>query len=103
VKLVGVGTLHAAFLNESRTRRCVQRSVQEIRVGVGRFFFLSSNTEQPSRLGEIACPDFLLRGTHERPRVLNPLAPETRIPAANAGRSQGHAIARDIARFWTLL
>jgi NTE family protein len=31
---------------------------------------------------------------------LNPLAPETRIPAAKAGRSQGHAIAQDIARFW---
>jgi NTE family protein len=31
---------------------------------------------------------------------LNPLAPETRIPAANAGRSQGHAIAQDIASFW---
>jgi NTE family protein len=33
---------------------------------------------------------------------LNPLAPETRIPAANAGRSQGHAIAEDLYRFWTL-
>jgi hypothetical protein len=33
VKLGGVGALHAAFLNESRTRGCVQRSVQEIRVG----------------------------------------------------------------------
>jgi NTE family protein len=32
---------------------------------------------------------------------LNPLAPETRIPAANAGRSQGHAIAKDIALFWS--
>jgi NTE family protein len=32
---------------------------------------------------------------------LNPLAPETRVPAAKAGRSQGHAIAQDIARFWT--
>jgi NTE family protein len=32
---------------------------------------------------------------------LNPLAPETRAPAANAGRSQGHAIAKDIARFWS--
>jgi NTE family protein len=31
---------------------------------------------------------------------LNPLAPETRIPAAKAGRSQGHAITQDIARFW---
>jgi NTE family protein len=31
---------------------------------------------------------------------LNPLAPETRVPAANGGRSQGHAIAKDIARFW---
>jgi NTE family protein len=31
---------------------------------------------------------------------LNPLAPETRIPAANAGRNQGYAIAQDIARFW---
>jgi len=31
---------------------------------------------------------------------LNPLAPETRTPAANAGRSQGHTIAQDIARFW---
>jgi NTE family protein len=31
---------------------------------------------------------------------LNPLAPETRGPAAKAGRSQGHAIANDIARFW---
>ena len=32
---------------------------------------------------------------------INPLAPETRIPAGNAGRSQGHAIAEDIARFWS--
>jgi NTE family protein len=31
---------------------------------------------------------------------LNPLAPETRIPAAQAGRSQGHAIAEAIALFW---
>jgi NTE family protein len=31
---------------------------------------------------------------------LNPLAPETRTPAAKAGRSQAHAIAEDIARFW---
>jgi NTE family protein len=31
---------------------------------------------------------------------LNPLAPETRMPAAKAGRSQGHAIAEDMARFW---
>ena len=31
---------------------------------------------------------------------LNPLAPETRTPAAKAGRNQGHAIAEDIARFW---
>ncbi len=31
----------------------------------------------------------------------NPLAPETRIPAATAGRSQGHAIAEDFARFWS--
>jgi NTE family protein len=33
---------------------------------------------------------------------LNPLAPETRIPAANAGRRQGHAIGEDLYRFWTL-
>jgi NTE family protein len=32
---------------------------------------------------------------------LNPLAPETRTPAAKAGRNQGHAIAEDIARFWS--
>ena len=32
---------------------------------------------------------------------LNPLAPETRIPAAKAGRNQGHAIAQDIAHFWS--
>jgi NTE family protein len=31
---------------------------------------------------------------------LNPLAPETRTPAAQAGRSQGNAIAEDISRFW---
>ncbi len=31
VELVGVGELHAAFLNESRTRGRIQRSVQEIR------------------------------------------------------------------------
>jgi NTE family protein len=30
----------------------------------------------------------------------NPLLPETRIPAAEEGRKQGHAIAQDIARFW---
>jgi predicted acylesterase/phospholipase RssA len=30
----------------------------------------------------------------------NPLAPETRIPAAEAGPSQGHAIAADVARLW---
>ena len=32
---------------------------------------------------------------------LNPLAPETRTPAARAGRSQGHAIAEDVALFWS--
>ena len=32
---------------------------------------------------------------------LNPLAPETRTPAARAGRSQGHAIAKDVALFWS--
>jgi NTE family protein len=32
---------------------------------------------------------------------LNPLAPETRIPAAKAGRRQGHGIARDTALFWS--
>jgi NTE family protein len=32
---------------------------------------------------------------------LNPLAPETRTPAARAGRSQGHAIAADVALFWS--
>ena len=31
MKLVGVGELHAAFLNESRTRGHVQRREQEIR------------------------------------------------------------------------
>jgi NTE family protein len=32
---------------------------------------------------------------------LNPLAPETRTPAATAGRGQGHDIANDIALFWS--
>jgi NTE family protein len=32
---------------------------------------------------------------------LNPLAPETRVPAARAGRNQGHAIAEDVACFWS--
>jgi hypothetical protein len=32
VGLAGVGELHAAFLNESRTRRCWWRPVQEIRI-----------------------------------------------------------------------
>ncbi len=32
---------------------------------------------------------------------LNPLAPETRTPAATAGRRQGHDIAKDIALFWS--
>ena len=31
VELIGTGELHAAFLNESRTRGRVQRSAQEIR------------------------------------------------------------------------
>jgi NTE family protein len=31
---------------------------------------------------------------------INPLLPETRVPAAEAGRSQGLAIASEIARFW---
>jgi NTE family protein len=30
----------------------------------------------------------------------NPLLPETREPAAQAGRSQGHTIAQDLALFW---
>jgi NTE family protein len=30
----------------------------------------------------------------------NPLLPETRIPAAEAGRSQGRSIASDIAQLW---
>jgi NTE family protein len=32
---------------------------------------------------------------------LNPLAPETRTPAATAGRNQAHDIAKDIAFFWS--
>jgi NTE family protein len=32
---------------------------------------------------------------------LNPLAPETRTPAATAGRRQAHDIAKDIALFWS--
>jgi hypothetical protein len=32
VELSGVGELHAAFLNESRTRGCWWRPVQEIRI-----------------------------------------------------------------------
>jgi hypothetical protein len=32
VELAGVGELHAAFLNESRTRCCWWRPVQEIRI-----------------------------------------------------------------------
>jgi NTE family protein len=32
---------------------------------------------------------------------INALLPETRRPAAEAGRSQGHAIARHLAPFWT--
>jgi NTE family protein len=32
---------------------------------------------------------------------LNPLAPETRTPAATAGRRQAHDIAKDIAFFWS--
>jgi hypothetical protein len=35
VELVGVGEVHAAFLNESRARGPIQRSVQEIRVWPG--------------------------------------------------------------------
>jgi hypothetical protein len=31
---------------------------------------------------------------------INPLLPETRLPAAEAGRSQALAIASEIARFW---
>jgi NTE family protein len=31
---------------------------------------------------------------------LNPLAPETRMPSAKAGRNQGQAIAEHLARFW---
>jgi len=34
VEIVGVGEVHAAFLNESRTRGHFQRSVQKIRVGL---------------------------------------------------------------------
>jgi len=30
----------------------------------------------------------------------NPLSLETPIPAAEAGRSQGHAIAQDVGSFW---
>jgi NTE family protein len=30
----------------------------------------------------------------------NPLLPETRKPAAQAGRSQGHVIAQELALFW---
>jgi NTE family protein len=32
---------------------------------------------------------------------LNPLSPETRKPAAEAGRKQGHAIAGDVTSFWS--
>jgi NTE family protein len=33
---------------------------------------------------------------------INALLPETRQPAAEAGRNQGHAIANALAPFWTV-
>jgi hypothetical protein len=62
VKLVGVGELHAAFLNESRTRGRIQRSVQEIRgiVKGNQAAYDRGSTEMEVKYVEVHCLSVML-------------------------------------------
>lgn len=64
------------------TRDSLEEQVETLVSGGGRTYLVEPDKTSKNAIG------------------LNPLAPETRIPAAKAGRTQGHAIAEDIARFW---
>jgi hypothetical protein len=52
VELVGAGEVHAAFLNESRTRRCGWSPVQEIRIHGPKTMFFQS----PPSMYQGSCP-----------------------------------------------
>src|ERR1700733_11859901 len=61
LSLLGVGELHAAFLNESRTRGCWWCLVQEIRIhgpktmGVAQRSLLLSRLANQYRIGKLIC------------------------------------------------
>jgi hypothetical protein len=52
VELSGVGALHAAFLNESRTRRCWWSPVQKIRIRGPKMMGAAHRTLPPHRLAD---------------------------------------------------
>jgi NTE family protein len=74
-----MGTARPEITGES-----LEQQVETLKSGGGKTYLVEPDEASKSAIG------------------LNPLAPQTRTPAAKAGRSQGHAIAEDVARFWTL-
>jgi NTE family protein len=74
-----MGTARPEITGES-----LEQQIETLKSGGGKTYLVEPDEASKSAIG------------------LNPLAPQTRTPAAKAGRSQGHAIAEDVARFWTL-
>ena len=85
---LALGYAHTVIVSPMGTARpevtgeTLEQQVQTLKNAGGRTYLVEPDETSKSAIG------------------LNPLAPETRGPAAKAGRSQGHAIAQDIARFW---
>ena len=85
---LALGYAHTVIVSPMGTARpevtgeTLEQQVQTLKSAGGRTYLVEPDETSKSAIG------------------LNPLAPETRGPAAKAGRSQAHAIAQDIARFW---
>ena len=73
-----MGTARPEITGES-----IEQQVETLRNAGGKTYLVEPDEASKSAIG------------------LNPLAPETRTPAATAGRRQAHDIAKDIALFWS--
>jgi NTE family protein len=85
---LALGYAHTVIISPMGTARpeitgeSLEQQVETLKSAGGRTYLVEPDETSKSAIG------------------INSLAPETRVPAARAGRSQGHAIAKDIARFW---
>jgi NTE family protein len=86
---LALGYAHTVIVSPMGTARpeitgeSLEQQVETLRSAGGKTYLVEPDEASKSAIG------------------LNPLAPETRTPAATAGRNQAHDIAKDIAFFWS--